>query len=160
MSDTFPTGTAYGSQVLTSGDLSVRSVSARNKYTVSNARTSHLSYVADMSDSSVTECSRLISETSNGVGAFSIAVLSADAGEMVKTFKSQPQATEISTGGSKATFGQIGLSFDRDDCAIYFGKDRTFRIMFTEAVPARLVFQCINPENGEYVTKFSCVKEG
>lgn len=159
MSNTLPTGTAYGSQVLTSGDLSVRSASARNKYTVGIARTSHLSYVADTVDSSVTECSRVISETSGGVGKVSIGVLSPDTGEMIKTFKSQPQSTVISTGATSATFAQIGLSFDSDDCAIYFGKDRTFRIMYTESAPARLVFQCINPENGEYVTKFSCVKE-
>ena len=159
MTDTLPTGTAYGSQVLKSGDLSVRSVSARNKYTVSNARTSHLSYVADTADSSVTECSRVISERSGGVGKVSIGVLSPETGEIVKTFKSQPGSTIITTGGASATFGQIGLFFDSDDCAIYFGKDRTFRIMYTETAPARLVFQCMNPQNGEYVTKFSCVKD-
>ena len=159
MSSTLPTGTAYGSQVLTSGDLIVRNVSARNKYAVHRATASHLSYVADTADASVTECSRVIHKTRGGVGDLSIGVLSPHTGEMVKTFQSQPQSTVISTAGAAATFSQAGLSFDSDECAIYFGKDRTFRIMYTEAVPPRLLFQCIHPESGEYITKFSCAKD-
>lgn len=159
MSNTLPTGTAYGSQVLTSGDLSVRTMSARNKYAVHRATASHLSYVADTADASVTECSRVTHRTSGGVGDLSIGVLSPHTGEMVKTFKSQPESTVIFTAGATATFSQTGLSFDSDECAIYFGKDRTFRIMYTEEAPPRLLFQCINPDSGEYVTKFSCVKD-
>lgn len=159
MPNTLPTGTVYGSQVLTSGDLSVRTMSARNKYAVHNATARHLSFVADTADASVTECSRVIHKTGGGVGEVSIGVLTPDTGEMVKTFKSQPQSTTISAAGATATFSQAGLSFSSDQCAIYFGKDRTFRIMYVEETPPRLVFQCINPDSREYVTKFSCVKE-
>lgn len=162
MSDTLPTGSSYGSQVLTSGDLSVGSMSARNKYSVSfssDAKTSHLAYVTDPVDDSVTECSRVVNEASGGVGFFSIGVLEPTTSKVVKSFKSEPGSTTISTGETSATFGQSGLSFDSDDCAIFFGKDKTFRIMFTDDAPARLVFQCLNPATGEYVTKFSCAKE-
>lgn len=166
MSSTLPTVSSYGTQVLTSGDLSVRSISARNKHTVyssdplsSGAETSHLAYVADVADGSVTECSRVTSEVSGGVGYFSIGVLEPATSKVVKSFKSEAEGTTISTGGISATFGQDGLSFDSDDCAIFFGKDRTFRIMYTDGAPSRLVFQCLNTVTGEYVTKFSCVKE-
>lgn len=166
MSTTLPTGSSYGSQVLTSGDLSVRSISARNKYTVyrpdplkSDAKTSHLAYIADTADDSVTECARVITEASGGVGLFSVGVLQPGAGTVEKSFNTETKSTKISTGGVSATFEQSGLSFDSDDCAVFFGKDKTFRIMFTDNAPARLVFQCLNKVKGEYVTKFSCAKE-
>lgn len=166
MPTTLPTATSYGSQVLTSGDLSVRSMSGRNRYTVygtdplrSVAQTSHFAYVTDPTDGSVTESSRLVTETSRGKGFFSVGVLDPSKGEVVKSFKSSAEGTTIFAGDTKATFEQSGLSFDSDDCAIFFGKDKTFRIMYTEDKPARLVFQCLNPASGEYVTKFSCQKE-
>lgn len=168
MSSTLPTGSSYGSRVLTSGDLSVRSLSARNKYTVhdtqdaaADSSTSHLAYVADPSDDTVTECSRLVS----GAGGFSAGALATvdngvdtPSSGIVKTFKSEAESTTIYTGEIKATFQESGLSFDSDDCAMYFGKDRVFRIMFIVDEPARLVFQCLNAATGEYVTKFSCAK--
>jgi len=163
MSNEIPTD---GSQILTSGDLSVKSVSARNKYTVYKTdpssplpRTNHFAYVTDPADESVTECARVINQASAGAGYLAIGVLDPDTGTVVQSFKSQPSSTVIFTGQASATFAQNGLSFDSDDCAIYFGKDRTFRIMYTSSTPARLVFQCLNPSTGSYVTKFSCEKE-
>lgn len=167
MSTILPTGSYYGSQVLTSGDLSVRSLSARNKCTVYKpdpgnpvAKTSHLVYVADPSTETITECSRVINESFGDAGYFSIGVLEPGTSDVVKTFKSDAVATTISAGGNSATVTHEGLSFDSDDCAIFFGKDKTFKIMFVEDAPARLVFQCLDPNNGHYVTKFSCLKSG
>lgn len=166
MSTTLPTATSYGSQVLTSGDLSVGSMSGRNKYAVygtdplrTDPQTNHFAYVTDTADGSVTESSRVVTETAGGKGIFSVGVLDAGKGEVVKSFKSAAEGTTIFAGDKKATFEQSGLSFDSDDCAIFFGKDKTFRIMYTEDKPARLVFQCVNPATGDYVTKFSCQKE-
>lgn len=166
LSTTTPDPPTSEEQVLTSGDLRVRSVSARNKYTVYKPdagspikRTNHFAHVADSADASVTECSRIINGTSGDIGYFSVGVLDPVTGTMVQSFKSQPSSTVISTGETNATFTESGLSFDSDDCAIYFGKERTFRIMFTSNAPARLVFQCLDPSTGEYITKFSCEKE-
>lgn len=166
MSTTLPTATSYGSQVVTSGDLSVRSMSGRNKYAVrgtdglrKNAKTNHFAYVTDATDGSVTESSRVVTETIGGKGYFSVGVLDAGKEEVVKSFQCSAEGTTIFAGDTKATFEQSGLSFDSDDCAIFFGKDKTFRIMYTEDKPARLVFQCLNTASGEYVTKFSCQKE-
>lgn len=110
MSNSLPTGSSYGSQILTSGDLSVRELSSRNKYTVyrtdadsADVKTSHLFYVADATDSSVTECSRVISEENGGKGYFSLGVLEtvdngidAATSGIVKTFKAEAETTTIS----------------------------------------------------------------
>jgi len=155
-----------GSQILTAGDLSVNSVSARDKFTVYRTDpsspipgTNHHAYVADSADESVTECARVINEARGRAGYLAIGVLDPDTGGVVQSFRTEPSSTVISAGQARATFAQSGLSFDSDDCAIYFGKDKTFRIMFTSDAPARLVFQCLNSDTGSYVTKFSCDKE-
>lgn len=167
MSATLPTGSSYGSQILTSGDICVGSLSARNRYAVyrtdelsSQAKASHLAYVNDATDGTLTECSRINNEENAGVGQFSIGVLSTSdtVQTLLKTFKSEPTATAISNAYTTATFGERGLSFDSDNCAIYFGRDKTFRIMLNQGDPARLVFQCLDEATGEYVTKFCCVK--
>ncbi|CAM9708731.1 unnamed protein product [Ectocarpus sp. 6 AP-2014] len=160
MATTHPTASVYGSQISTSGDLCVRSVSGRSKLGVYTPGTDsrHLCYVVDAGDASVTECSRVTNSSSGGVGKFSIAAHEHDAGGLVDTFASDPLSTVISAGTNSATFGHIGLTFDSDECAIYFGKDRTFRIMYVDTEPERLVFQCVDSENGGYVTKFSCSK--
>ena len=161
MDNATPTASSYGSQVLTSGDLCVRSASSRNKVCVytPGADASHLCYVTDAADASVTECSRVTNNASGGLGRFAVGALEAGTGAMAETFASSPQSTVVSAGGNTATLGQTGLSFDSDECAIYFGKDRTFRIMYVDTPPARLVFQCIDAESGLYTTKFSCVKD-
>ncbi|CAN0297281.1 unnamed protein product [Ectocarpus sp. 6 AP-2014] len=160
MATTHPTASVYGSQISTSGDLCTRSVSGRNKIGVytPGANSRHLCYVADAVDTSVTECSRVTNSSSGGVGKISIAALEHDSGGLVYTFASEPLSTVISAGTNNATFGHIGLSFDSDECAIYFGKDRTFRIMYVGTEPERLVFQCVDSVSGGYVTKFSCSK--
>lgn len=166
MSVTLPTVTSYGSQVLTSGDLCARSMSGRDRnavYTTDpanpRAKTAQLAYVADDADGTVTACSQVVSETSGGAGLVSIGVLEPATATVVKTFQSDALGATICSSGVSATLAQRGLSFDSDACAIFFGKDKTFRIMYTDDSPPRLVFQCLNAATGEYVTKFSCLKE-
>ncbi len=154
-----PTGTVYGSQVMQSGDMCVKTMAARNRYTVSTESiTNHRTYVTDASDSSVTQASTVINEVSGGAGFVSFGALDSVSGEMVKTFKTNPTSTTIISDSKRATLSG-GLSFDSDDCAIYFGENKIFRIMFSDDSPARLIFQCLNETTSDYVTKFSCTQD-
>jgi hypothetical protein len=67
-------------------------------------------------------------------------------------------ASASASASSSATVDTTGLSFDSDDCAVYFGASKEFRIRFEPTGIARLAFEYYDSLTDSYVTGASFLK--
>jgi hypothetical protein len=85
-----------------------------------------------------------------------------DASSMVTPMSIESGQTVIasaSAGASSiATVDTTGLSFDSDDCAVYFGASKEFRIRFEPTGIARLAFEYYDSLTDSYVMGASFLK--
>lgn len=152
---------SYGSQILRSGDLVVKDVTSSSQHRVDTESSTHSAYVLDPQLNHAQEATRekhTFNEENNS-GMLTYACLRSD-GEfpiMATTLETDPGKTTITTNETSATLSK-GLSFNSDESAIYFGANKIFRLKYESEAPERLVFQYLEQNTSEYVTKFSCAK--
>jgi hypothetical protein len=152
-------GYGYGSQVFSSGDLVVRDALSSSQSRIDFSQSINSKFISF--DAEVPEVSREVysHDSESLCGRYSTSCLRSDDTYKIMevTVETDPEKTIFSSGYTQATLSQ-GLSFNSDESAIYFGKSKTFRVMFSSDSPKRLVFQYLDPGSSEYVTKFSCAK--
>lgn len=131
-------------------DVVVRDITFASKSIVGENKPTHSAYI---SDGYVTQqIGQQTAELSDDLsGKYSVASLNQENMITIETGQSKIVTANISQG--------VGLHFDTDSSAIYFGSAKNFRIIFSDQYqPARLLFQYLDPAADEYVTKFSCAK--
>lgn len=163
MSSVPQTVTESVQNVSSSGDKLIKDLNFRNLHMVSDFNTgeqmSTISscFVYDPSTTSENEVTR-ITHTITGTkesGSIDVNVFDSASSEMVNVISSNATATDINSGEISSSFNSDGLSFNSDDCSIFFGESKTFRMKFISGSVPRLVFQYLDTESGEYVTKSS-----
>lgn len=153
---------AYGSEILTYGDVSVRDTmtSSQLRVDVSESVNSRYVYEGGEVPESLEICREVYTYDADSVcGKYSTACVTKGEGytTMEVGMETAAEETRFLVGDREAVLSK-GLSFNSDESAIYFGHLKTFRIMFEDDDPARLVFQYFDSSTSQYVTKFSCTK--
>lgn len=166
---------SYGSQVLLSGDISVKDVISSSHYRVAQSASTtfdnnadlcsfHSAFViTDDPSAEVEEVTREVHmfQPGDNFGVYRTFCRRKSVGSspsMDLTLDANPEKTSFFNKTTSATFSN-GLSFNNNESAIYFGGSQTFRLMLEAGAPKRLVFQYLEPSTSMYVTKFSCAKE-
>lgn len=154
---------SYGSQVLSSGDLVVRDVASFSQHRVNSVTrksSANSTYVVDIDSGLSQESTREVYsyDPESLSGKYTAGCLRTEGYQtMPVTLGTEPKQTDFVNDRTTATISQ-GLSFDSEESAIYFGGSKTFRVMYLGVEPERLVFQYLDGNTSEYVTKFSCAK--
>jgi len=147
-----------------SGDLVVKDVICSNDHRIRDIDDTNLTstrsfFVYD--DPDVQEVSRVVHGLSSDKESGSIAIQSLETvgidQNMPTNISSSAECTKFLTGDSANVISNIGLSFDSDDSAIFFGGSKEFKIVLETGTPSRLLFQSYNTTSLSYVTKFSCL---
>jgi len=148
----------------TSGDIVIKDLICSNDTRIRDIDDTNLTstrsfFVYD--DPDVQEVSRVVHGLSSDKESGSIAIqtLETIGGDqnMPTNISSAAQCTKILTGDTSNTISNIGLSFDSDDSAIFFGGNKEFKIVLETGTPSRLLFQSYNSTSLSYVTRFSCL---
>lgn len=159
-----PTGSVYAQKVGTAGDLVVKDILFSNDYRVKDIddldlTSSHSYFVRDTDTLEVQETSRIVHSLSSdkNYGGFSIQALDTNSSvkSMPSTVTSTANSTIITTKTGACTFSNQGLSLDSENSSIFFGASKVFRIKFTSETPSRLLFQYLDTDLDEYITKLS-----
>ena len=150
---------SYGSQILGSGDLVVKDVTSSSQHRVHTESSTHSAYVLSEDHAQEATREKHAFDVDKNSGMLGYACLRSDTEfpTMATTLETDPEKTTITTNETSATLSK-GLSFNSDESAIYFGANKIFRLKYESVAPERLVFQYLDQNTSEYVTKFSCAK--
>ena len=161
-----PFGSVEGQKISSAGDFVMRSAVTSSLYHVglnvpgNETNVAHRTFALDSGTTSHFTSVETSMDALNTEGRVDISVR--DASSMVTPMSIESGQTVIasaSAGASSiATVDTTGLSFDSDDCAVYFGASKEFRIRFEPTGIARLAFEYYDSLTDSYVMGASFLK--
>ncbi len=155
--------TTAGSQFSKNATVNVLNV-VGTRTTGNAGSTIQSGWLYDSAADTIAEATRIVHtiDENGETGGMSIGVLHTDGASQAfiePSLQLAPTSTTISVQNDSdqtvsATLNASGLSWDNENCAIYFGASQTFRIiLLDEATAPILSIQSLDPVSGEYVSR-------